>query len=71
MQVKFSGITPNSQVVTVHGGDSVTRIDIRSDIKHEDIQPSILLRQLVQTLRLAPIYLGNMKTNITFSVMSR
>ncbi|XP_078694008.1 tripeptidyl-peptidase 2-like isoform X1 [Branchiostoma floridae x Branchiostoma belcheri] len=49
--VTFHGLQPSITTLNLHAADGITRVDVKSPLKHEDVQPSIKLEHGVCPLR--------------------
>eukprot|EP00058_Branchiostoma_floridae_P017807 XP_002603296.1 hypothetical protein BRAFLDRAFT_119705 [Branchiostoma floridae] len=49
--VTFHGLQPSVTTLNLHAADGITRVDVKSPLKHEDVQPSIKLEHGVCPIR--------------------
>eukprot|EP01134_Creolimax_fragrantissima_P002465 CFRG2465T1 len=49
--IEFHGITPNLECVALHGDDEVVRVDTRSILRPETIEPVVALKDIRQSYR--------------------
>ncbi|KAK3095930.1 hypothetical protein FSP39_020998 [Pinctada imbricata] len=49
--VTFHGVEVDNQALVTHAGDGICRVNVRAQLKREEISPSISLKTLVQPLR--------------------
>ncbi|MGB0583251.1 MAG: tripeptidyl peptidase II, partial [Limisphaerales bacterium] len=49
-ELRFHGLTPSSRHIYVDGSESATRVDVRSDLRNEEISPSGSLTTWRQTM---------------------
>lgn len=49
--LSFYGLKPDYPAITMHGGDGIMQVEVKSGLRHEDVAPTITLKNQVQVLR--------------------
>ncbi|XP_071441524.1 tripeptidyl-peptidase 2 [Hetaerina americana] len=60
--IEFHGLRPEHPVVSMHGGEGIMQVEVRSSLRHEDVAPAVSLKNQVLVLRPTESKIGPLTT---------